>query len=84
MKEGYSNKKKGEKVGKITLKDYFNGLPKATFPKTEFINKIAAMTGVSYQTVRNWCIYGMKPANEEHVKALVKVTGIPKEELWES
>lgn len=67
---------------KMTLRGYYDGLPDAECPKTNFINTIVARTGVSATTVRNWIFYGMKPANENHINILVDVTGIPANELW--
>ena len=67
---------------KITLRGYYEGLPDASCPKTDFINEVASKTGVTSSTVRNWIFYGMKPANENHIKVLVEVTGIPANELW--
>nr|WP_308533130.1 hypothetical protein [uncultured Prevotella sp.] len=66
----------------MTLQGYYKGLPDATCPKTDFVNKIASKTGVTSSTVRNWIFYGMKPSNENHIKVLVEVTGIPANELW--
>ena len=68
--------------GKITLQGYYEKLPDAEFPKKNFINTVVSKTGVSSATVRNWIFYGMKPANENHIKVLVEVTGIPANELW--
>ena len=73
-----------EKNGKkITLQDYYENLPDAEYPKTNFINSVVSKTGVSAATVRNWIFYGMKPANENHIDVLVEITGIPAEKLWE-
>lgn len=72
---------KGEQK-KMTLRGYYESLPDATCPKTDFINEIASRTGVTSSTVRNWIFYGMKPANENHIGILVEVTGIPAESLW--
>lgn len=72
-----------EKSSKMTLKDYYLSLPDASYPKTEFINKIALETGVTASTVRNWIKYGMKPNSKEHVAILSRETGIPEDELWE-
>lgn len=73
-----------EKNGKkITLQDYYENLPDAEYPKTNFINSVVSKTGVSASTVRNWIFYGMKPANENHIDVLVEITGIPAEKLWE-
>lgn len=68
--------------GKMTLRGYYESLPDATCPKTDFINEIASKTGVTSSTVRNWIFYGMKPANENHIGVLVEVTGIPADKLW--
>ena len=67
---------------KMTLRGYYEGLPDAECPKTNFVNSIVAKTGVSATTVRNWIFYGMKPANDKHISVLVELTGIPAEELW--
>nr|DAI40425.1 MAG TPA: SOS-response transcriptional repressor [Caudoviricetes sp.]DAS49683.1 MAG TPA: SOS-response transcriptional repressor [Caudoviricetes sp.] len=72
---------KGEQK-KMTLRGYYESLPDATCPKTDFINEIASRTGVTSSTVRNWIFYGMKPANENHIGVLVEVTGIPADKLW--
>lgn len=68
---------------KMTLRDYYECLPDASCPKTDFINKVTSKTGVTSSTVRNWIFYGMKPANENHIMALTDITGIPENELWE-
>ena len=72
---------KGEQK-KMTIRGYYESLPDATCPKTDFINEIASRTGVTSSTVRNWIFYGMKPANENHIGVLVEVTGIPADKLW--
>lgn len=68
---------------KMTLQGYYEDLPDAEYPKTNFINAVVSKTGVSAATVRNWIFYGMKPANENHIEVLVEITGIPAEKLWE-
>ena len=75
-------KEKVENPQKMTLKGYYMQLPEASHPKTDFMNEIAMEAGVSVATVRNWVIYGMKPANKSHVDILVRKTGIPAEDLW--
>lgn len=70
------------KPQKMTLRCYYESLPDANHPKTEFINDIAARTGVSTATVRNWIAYGMKPNNHKHIEILSEITGIPENELW--
>lgn len=71
-----------EKTKKMTLKDYFNGLPLRKTPRKDFVKEVAARCDVSEQTVRNWCIYGMKPQDFRHVKILSELTGIKEENLW--
>lgn len=72
----------GGKTPKMTLKGYYETLPEANYPRTEFVNRIIAKTGTSVQTVRNWVIYGMKPKNPAHLHVLSEETGIPIENLW--
>lgn len=72
----------GEKVRKITLKGYFEALPMRKSPRKDFVSEVAERCGVSEQTVRNWCIYGMKPQDFRHVKILSEITGIREEDLW--
>ncbi len=67
---------------KMTLKDYYQSLPRATYPKTDFLNVLIQRCNVSATTVRNWVIYGMKPSNKEHIKVLVETTGIKEDDLW--
>ena len=67
----------------MTLRGYYKSLPNSSHPKTEFVNDIAAKTGVSTATVRNWIVYGMRPNNPEHVQILSEITGIPVNELWD-
>ena len=67
----------------MTLKGYYKKLPKASYPKTEFIRSIAKKCNVSEATVRNWIIYGFKPTNKSHIQVLSEETGIPTENLWE-
>ena len=68
----------------MTLKCYYNNLPWRITPRKEFIDRISQECGVSTQTVRNWCLYGIKPMSYEHVKVLMRVTGLKEDELWES
>lgn len=78
------SKKKVEKTKKLALKDYYNSLPNATFPRTEFINKITSACNVSFSTARNWVLGLSTPKNPEKVGALLSsITGIPQEKLWE-
>ena len=71
-----------EKREKMTLKGYFSALPKRKSPRKEFIEEVVRRCGVSEQTVRNWCIYGMKPLDFHHVKVLSEMTGIMEDDLW--
>jgi hypothetical protein len=71
-----------EKQRPLTLKGYYLGLPKPTFPKREFVDGIARECNVSTTTVRNWIMYGFKPENVEHIRVLSRFSGIPMNELW--
>lgn len=82
MKNPALPKPKGEKNKKITLKGYFSMLREAETPLQSFVGEVSARCGVSEQTVRNWCLYGIKPQTYEHVKVLMELTGIKEEYLW--
>ena len=71
-----------QKNEKTTLKGYFDALPKHQSPRKDFIKEVCERCSVSEQTVRNWCIYGMKPQDFKHVKVLSELTGIKEENLW--
>ena len=49
---------------KMTLKDYYESLPKTTSPKTEFLKRVVDECGVSFGTAINWAKRGMPPADE--------------------
>ena len=67
----------------MTLKCYYEKIPQRNAPRSEFIQRVALRCGVSAQTVRNWCLYGIKPQSYQHVKVLCEMTGLTEEELWE-
>ncbi len=71
-----------EKKKKMTLKGYFKLLSEQKTPLQAFICEVMAQTGKSEQTVRNWCLYGIKPQSYADVKVLVRLTGIEEDELW--
>jgi len=78
------------KMGKVTektnveqtLTSYYKGLPKPKAPKTEFIEGIATLCSVTSNTVRNWVKGNVKPNDPEHIRILIKVTGIKEENLF--
>lgn len=50
----------------LPLSEYYDQLPTAKrlvihAPKEEFLNEIATLTGRTAETVRRWCIGGIKP-----------------------
>lgn len=71
-----------KKRKKMTLKGYYEAIPLHSAPRKEFMLRVAEKCGVSEQTVRNWCIYGMRPQDFTHVKILSEMTGIKAEDLW--
>lgn len=77
-----TKKEMSEKVPKMTLEGYYESLPKADFPKTDFVNKVSIETGVSTATVHNWIHGKTKPLNREHIQKLCELTGLKEEELW--
>lgn len=71
-----------KKTKKMTLKDYYEGIPLRNAPRNEFVKEVARRCSVSEQTVRNWCLYGIKPQSYEHVNVLIELTGIEAKNLW--
>ncbi len=71
-----------EKPPKMTLKGYYQNLPDATHPKTDFITRIQSECGVSFTTARNWVMGVTKPDKPENIQKLSEMTGIPESELW--
>ena len=69
---------------KMTLKGYYKALAASKSPLQQFIDTVMERCGVSEQTVRNWCIYGIKPQSYAHVKVLMELTGLEEEELWKA
>ena len=84
MKKNEFTNKKQKKSQKFPLEGYYDGLPEATFPKTDFVNEIATDCNVSVATVHNWLHGKTKPEKEEHRQYLSKKTGIPVEDIWEA
>lgn len=71
-----------KKTKKMTLKCYYNQIPMHSAPRKDFIKRVSNKCGVSENTVRNWCIYGMRPKDYAHVRILSEMTGINEDELW--
>lgn len=82
MKSSEKTNSLRENFQKMTLKGYYEKLENATYPKTEFVNRVAYRTGATTSTVRNWIAGRTKPEKAEHIQILVEETGIPAEELW--
>lgn len=82
MKSNRTTNSFERKVKKMTLEDYYNGLPEANYPKTEFVNQIVQKCNVSSATAHNWIHGKTKPLDQKHVEMLSEITGIPKEMLW--
>ena len=84
MKKQINTASEAEKIKKITLKDYYEALPKpvVTSEKQRFLDRIAERCKVSDTTVRNWCMYGFKPQRQEYIDVLVEETGIPASDLF--
>ena len=74
--------KNEENHPKMTLKGYYQNLPDATHPKTDFITRIMSDCGVSFTTARNWVMCVTRPFNPDHVQKLSEITGIAPEDLW--
>lgn len=75
--------KKSEKTQKMTLSDYYENLPKSSYPKKDFIQKVMNECDVSFTTARNWTKGNTRPMVDWQVDKLSEITGIPKEQLWQ-
>lgn len=67
----------------MTLSSYYEKLPKATAPKTDFVKKVAERCGVDIGTVRFWIKGRSKPSRLEHLDILAEETGLHAEELFQ-
>lgn len=76
------NKNEGKKQ-KMTLWDYYENLPKSSYPKKDFIQRIMTECDVSFTTARNWTKGHTRPMIEWQIEKLSEITGIPKEQLWQ-
>lgn len=58
----------------MTLKEIYENLPKATYPKKEFIQKLADECNVSTGAVRSWIFEGKtpSPARQETILAVTQ------------
>ena len=75
--------KKSEKTQKMTLSDYYENLPKSSYPKKDFIQKVMNECDVSFTTARNWTKGNTRPMVDWQVDKLSEITGIPQEQLWQ-
>ena len=75
--------KKSEITQKMTLLDYYENLPKSSYPKKDFIQKVMNECDVSFTTARNWTKGNTRPMVDWQVDKLSEITGIPKEQLWQ-
>ena len=66
----------------MNLTDYYEQLPTANAPKTEFVSRIAKRCNVNEATVRLWVKGKTKPNNTGHLDILAEETGIDKENLF--
>lgn len=67
---------------KLTLKGYYQGLPKRSAPRFDFICEVARRCRVTEQTVRNWVLYGVRPQQRIHINILCEMTGLKETDLW--
>ena len=72
-----------KKSKKMDLVGYFSSIPKYSCPRKAKLEEVMERCNVSEQTARNWCIYGIKPKDYEHVRILSEITGIPEKDLWQ-
>ena len=82
MNKSEKKKQKTAAGGRMTLLGYYNALPPRTFPKTQFVEDVAARCGVDEASVRNWFMGRNRPKTDEQKEVLSQMTGIPVNELW--
>jgi hypothetical protein len=70
-----------EKVNE-TLSVFYENLPKANSPKTDFIRRISERCNLEEATVRLWVKDKTKPSNPEHLQILSEESGIPVNQLF--
>jgi hypothetical protein len=73
----------------MTLKEYYNLKPAATYPKTEFVDEILRACEdafgegcVNRYTIINWCNGKTTPQDSRFIPIISKVTGIKEEDLF--
>lgn len=66
----------------MNLRDYYNALPDATFPKSDFYRKVIEHCKVTKNAVYKWLTGETKPHNQADRQFLSELTGIPVEDLW--
>lgn len=75
-----------DKKEKMTLRDYYKGLPEANkiAPRKLLVKRIAERCDVPESTARSWLSFGVKPReNKEQIIAiLAEETGIAPEDMW--
>jgi hypothetical protein len=66
----------------MNLYDFYETLPQATAPKSEFVRRLAERTGKKEATVRLWIKNKTKPDDPKDLEILSEETGIEKEKLF--
>lgn len=79
----YMANKNDHKSANMTLKGYYENLPKASYPKKDFLAKVMNECDVSYTTACNWVKGHTKPVNQNQILALSRITGISSDKLWQ-
>lgn len=73
----------------MSLRERYELLPKATYPRTEFVDAIFAACieafgegSVSRATILNWCSGATTPCDSKFIPVISAVTGIPENDLF--
>lgn len=64
---------KSEEKAKMTLLDYYENLPKSSYPKKDFIQRIMSECDVSFTTARNWTKGHTRPMVDWQIKNCLKL-----------
>lgn len=81
MKIDDMDKEKSKKVQNMTLRDYYDSLPSASFPKADFVKRLTIECHCTDACVRGW-LRGASVPNKWRREKVAEITGISEESLW--
>lgn len=75
-----------DKASKMTLRDYFDSMPKSKWmaPRRDFISEVSRRCEVNATTVTNWISGRSYPQKSSYYNILSEITGIEPQDLFKS